>query len=67
MKNNMGSLDKFIRLVIASVLVALYFTKIFSGTFAWIAIIFAAIFLLTSVISFCPLYTVLGLNTCKTK
>ena len=67
MKKNMGGLDKAIRLVVAVVLAVLYFTNTITGTFALIAVIAAAIFTLTSIISFCPLYTLLGINTCKVK
>ncbi|MFY8091375.1 MAG: YgaP family membrane protein [Chitinophagaceae bacterium] len=67
MKKNMGGLDKAIRLVVAVVLAVLYFTNTITGTFALVAVVAAAIFTLTSIISFCPLYTLLGINTCKVK
>lgn len=67
MKKNMGGLDKAISLVVAVVLAVLYFTNTITGTFALVAVIAAAIFTLTSIISFCPLYTLLGINTCKVK
>ena len=67
MRKNMGGLDKAIRLVVAVVLAVLYFTNTITGTFALVAAIAAAIFTLTSIISFCPLYTLLGINTCKVK
>lgn len=67
MKKNMGGLDKAISLVVAVVLAVLYFTNTITGTFALVAVIAAAIFTLTSIISFFPLYTLLGINTCKVK
>jgi hypothetical protein len=67
MKKNMGSIDKAIRLVIAAVVVVLAFTKVISGTLAIVLLILAAIFVLTSFISFCPLYTLFGINTGKKK
>ena len=67
MKKNMGSTDKAIRLVIALVIVILAFTNVISGTLAWVLIILAAVFVLTSVFSFCPLYLPFGLNTGKKK
>jgi hypothetical protein len=67
MKKNMGGLDKVIRLTIAIVLAALYFTNTITGTIALVAVIAAAVFTLTSLVSFCPLYTILGINTCKVK
>lgn len=63
----MGSLDKTIRLVVAIVLAALYFTNTITGTIALVAVIAAAVFTLTSLVSFCPLYTLFGINTCKVK
>lgn len=67
MKKNMGSADKIFRLIVAAVLVILYFTNTISGTFGIVALVIAAVFALTSVVSFCPLYTLFGINTCKTK
>jgi hypothetical protein len=67
MKKNMGSTDKAIRLLIAVILVSLYFLGLIEGVIGIIALVVAAVFTLTSVISFCPLYTVFGIKTCKTK
>ncbi|UZR93192.1 YgaP family membrane protein [Chondrinema litorale] len=65
MKKNMGTIDKVIRIAIAAIVALLYFTNVISGTVAIIAGILATIFLLTSVISFCPLYAPFGISTCK--
>lgn len=65
MKKNMGTVDKSIRTLIAIIIVVLYFTNIISGTLSLVLLIFALIFLLTSLISFCPLYSILGFSTCK--
>ncbi|MFI0427966.1 DUF2892 domain-containing protein [Mariniflexile sp. HMF6888] len=67
MKKNMGSTDKGIRVAIAIVIALLYYLDIVKGTFAYILIALAIIFLLTSFFSFCPLYAPFGINTCKTK
>ncbi|MCF8274282.1 MAG: DUF2892 domain-containing protein [Flavobacteriaceae bacterium] len=67
MKKNMGSADKGIRVVIALVIAALYYFNVIEGTLAYVLMAFALIFLLTSFISFCPLYLPLGINTCKKK
>jgi hypothetical protein len=67
MKKNKGSADKIFRLIVAAVLVILYFTNTISGTIGIVALVIAAVFALTSVVSFCPLYTLFGINTCKTK
>jgi hypothetical protein len=67
MKKNMGLADKIIRILIAAVVVVLYFTNVISGTLAIILLILAGIFILTSLISFCPLYLPFGINTRKKK
>ncbi len=67
MKKNMGSTDKIIRIIVAVIIGALYLTEIISGTLAIVLGIFAIVFLLTSFISFCPLYVPLGISTCKKK
>lgn len=67
MTKNMGNTDKLIRLVVAAIIAVLFYTGAISGTLAIILGIVAIIFTLTSLISFCPLYTLLGVNTCKTK
>ena len=63
MKANMGTLDKAIRILVAIVIAALYFMGQISGTVAIVLGVIAVIFVLTSVISFCPLYLPLGLST----
>ncbi len=65
MKKNMGSTDKIIRIIIAAVIAVLYFTNVISGVFGIILLIFAAVFVLTSFISSCPLYSMLGISTVK--
>lgn len=65
MKKNIGGIDKVIRLVMAVVLVVLYFTGTITGTLGIIALVVAAVLLLTSLVNFCPLYAVLGIKTCK--
>jgi hypothetical protein len=66
MKKNMGSTDKVIRLLIAVVLVALYFTGTVTGTLGIVGLVVAAVFTLTSMVGFCPLYSLFGIKTCKT-
>ncbi len=65
MKKNMGTTDKLVRFILAVVMAVLYFTNTFSGTMALVLLILAAIFLLTSFISFCPLYLPFGISTIK--
>jgi hypothetical protein len=63
MKKNMGSIDKVIRGIIAAVIALLYFTNLISGTLAFILGVFAVLFLITSFVSFCPLYAPFGIST----
>jgi len=65
MKKNMGNVDRVIRLLAALVVVVLYFTNVITGTLAVILLIFAAIFVITSLIGFCPLYVPLGFSTLR--
>jgi hypothetical protein len=65
MKKNMGVIDKLFRVLIAIVVVILYFTNVISGTLAIILLILSAIFIITSLIGFCPLYLPFGLSTKK--
>ncbi|MFO7370888.1 MAG: DUF2892 domain-containing protein [Bacteroidales bacterium] len=67
MKKNMGGTDKAVRLLFAMVVLILALTKVITGTLAIVLLILAAVFVLTSIVSFCPLYTLLGINTCKKK
>ena len=64
MKKNMGTADRIIRLVIAAVVVTLFFTNVITGTIGIILLVLAGIFVVTSFVSFCPLYTIFGMNTC---
>ena len=65
MNKNMGSLDLVIRTILAVLVAILYFTDQISGTAAIILGIFAVIFLLTSFVSFCPLYAPFKFSTIK--
>jgi hypothetical protein len=65
MKKNMGSADRIIRVLVAVIIAVLYFTNQISGTLAAILGLIAVIFLLTSAMSFCPLYLPFKLSTKK--
>lgn len=65
MKKNMGTIDKAVRILAAVVIAILYFMGSITGTTAIILLIVAAIFILTSFMSFCPLYAPFGLSTRK--
>jgi Na+(H+)/acetate symporter ActP len=65
MKTNMGTVDRVIRILVAIVIVVLYFTHQISGTAAIILLVIAGAFIVTSFMSFCPLYWPLGISTRK--
>jgi hypothetical protein len=67
MKKNMGGADRTIRIIIAAIIGTLYFTNVLTGTLGIVLLVLSAVFVLTSLISFCPLYTIFGLKTCPTK
>lgn len=63
----MGTADKVIRILAAMIIVILYFTNQISGTTVIVLVSLAGIFIVTSFISFCPLYMPFGISTCKNK
>jgi hypothetical protein len=65
MKKNIGTIDKVIRILVAVVVVVLYFTKIISGTLGIILLALAAVFVVTALINFCPIWAALGISTNK--
>lgn len=67
MKKNMGNTDKIIRIALALIFAVLYFTDTITGTLGLVLVILGGVFVLTSLVSFCPLYAIVGLNTCPTK
>lgn len=67
MKKNMGNLDKVIRVLVAILILVLYLTNEISGTTSIILLILAGVFILTSFISFCPLYLPFGISTKQIK
>jgi len=64
MKKNMGNADRMIRVLLAIIFSALYFTGIVTGLLGLTLVVLSAVFLLTSIFSFCPLYALVGLNSC---
>jgi hypothetical protein len=65
MKKNMGTIDKVIRVLVAIVILVLYFTHVITGTLAVVLLILAGVFVVTSLLGFCPLYLPVGLSTAK--
>lgn len=66
MTQNMGSIDRILRTVMALAVGGLYFAGTISGLTAAILGVFAIVFLLTSFVGTCPLYMPFGLSTCQT-
>jgi len=67
MKKNVGSIDKIIRLLLAVVFIILFVLNVVSGIFGYILLALAAILILTSLFSFCPMWMLFGVKTCKVK
>jgi len=65
MKKNLGTIDKVIRILIAVVFAVLFFTHVITGTIGIILLILAVVFVLTSLISFCPIYWTFGISLAK--
>ncbi len=65
MKQNMGGVDKMIRIFIAIVCSVLFITGVVGGTVGYIVLGVGAIMLGTAMLNFCPLYRLFGINTCR--
>ncbi|MBK1684252.1 YgaP family membrane protein [Rhodoferax fermentans] len=62
MKSNVGGIDRILRIVLGLVLIGLTLTGTI-GVWGWIGVVPLA----TGFMSFCPLYPLLGINTCPKK
>jgi hypothetical protein len=67
MKKNIGTLDRIIRILVAAILAGLYFANVVTGTWGIVLAVVAVALLITALIRFCGLYTLLGITTCKLK
>jgi fatty acid desaturase len=67
MKKNMGTADRVIRILLAALFAYLYFGGIVTGTWGLVLVILGGVFVLTSLVGFCPLYVPFGLSTCAKK
>ena len=67
MNKNVGKSDKIVRIIIAIVLITLYFTNVVTGTLGIIALFLAGVAVATAFMNFCGLYKIVGINTCKMK
>lgn len=64
MKKNMGNIDRVLRTLLAVAIAILYFSNVITGTFGIVLLVVAVVFLGTSLISSCPLYSLFGWSTC---
>jgi len=67
MKKNMGNFDRIIRLIIALGLSMAWYLGYLEGTLGIIGLVIALVFILTVLMGFCPLYTLVGISSCKVK
>lgn len=65
MRKNIGSSDRTIRLVLAAVLAYLTYSYNLPASIAWLGYPVALVLLVTALFSFCPLYSILGMSTCR--
>ena len=63
----MGKTDKLIRMIVALVIASLYYFGYISGSLALVLLAIGVVLALTSVLNFCPLYKLVGINTCEVK
>jgi hypothetical protein len=67
MKKNMGHADRSIRLILAAIVGGLWVTNLISGSWAIVLLVLAGVFVLSSLLGFCPLYALFGIRTCSLK
>lgn len=67
MKKNVGTGDRFLRVMIGVIAVIIGLSGLLEGTLKWVALGIGGVMILTASLQFCPLYTLLGINTCKVK
>jgi len=63
MKKNIGSADKIIRYALAAIIIVLFALKVVSGVLGFILLAVAAIFIVTALLDFCPIWWILGVRT----
>ena len=67
MKKNVGIIDRAVRILIAVIIIALFFAHVIAGTLGIVLLVLAVVFILTGLIRFCPLYLSFGINTWSKK
>jgi Flp pilus assembly protein TadB len=66
-EKNMGNTDHIIRLVLATLFLVLFFANVATGILGIVLLVAVLIFVLTSIVSFCPLCALVGAGTCAVK
>lgn len=67
MKKNVGTGDRFLRVMLGVIALILGLSGMLEGTFKWVGLGVGVVMVFTASVQFCPLYTLLGVNTCKVK
>jgi hypothetical protein len=67
MTKNVGNADRIVRVLLAITFAVLYFSGTITGTLGLVLVVLGGIFVATSLISWCPIYAVLGIKTCPVK
>ncbi|HQQ93141.1 MAG TPA: DUF2892 domain-containing protein [Bacteroidia bacterium] len=65
MKKNMSNTDRVVRILVAVLIALLYYKGVVTGMLGLVLLILALVFVATSFLSFCPLYTLFGISTRK--
>jgi hypothetical protein len=65
MKPNLSNSDRAVRVIVAALFTYLYFSGIVTGALGIVLLVLAAVFTLTAVVRFCPLYTIFDFSTLK--
>jgi hypothetical protein len=67
MKKNIGSIDQIVRYALAAIIIVLFVLHVITGLLGYILLGVAAIFIITSLLNFCPIWWILGVATNKAK
>ncbi|MQP25818.1 DUF2892 domain-containing protein [Flavobacterium sp. LMO8] len=67
MKKNVGTGDRFLRVMVGVIALILGLSGMLEGTMKWVTLGVGAVMVFTASVQFCPLYTLLRVNTCKVK
>jgi len=65
MNKNIGKIDKIIRIIAAVIISMVYMIGIVPEPFSFILLALGGILLITAIIDFCPLYSILNINSAK--